>query len=124
MRPRRYSGKGKGDVNRHAGALNALKGGIRMPQQSHAIPLASVDRLHWFDCRVHSVGPGEDGTIWVNLTATNGEFTEVWFIALPAIRQQVLETALAALQSNLRCQVGLTGKAANSEIYRIHAIAQ
>jgi hypothetical protein len=95
-----------------------------MVQQSHPVPLVSVEDLQWFDCSVHSVGPGEDGTIWVNLTATNGEFTEVWFIALPAIRRQVLETALAALQSNLRCQVGLTDKSANSEIYRIHAIAQ
>jgi hypothetical protein len=95
-----------------------------MAQQSHSVPLVSFNDLHWFDCRVHSVGPGEDGTIWVNLTDTNGAFTEVWFIARTAIRPQVLETALAALQSNLHCQVGLTGKAANSQIYRIHAIAQ
>jgi hypothetical protein len=95
-----------------------------MVQQSHSAPLVSFNDLYFFDCRVHSAGPGEDGTIWVNLTATSGEFTEVWFVALPAIRRQVLETALAALQSNLRCQVGLTGKTANSEIYRIHAIAQ
>jgi hypothetical protein len=34
------------------------------------------------------VGPGEDCTIWVNLTDIKGQFTEVWFTALPAIRQQ------------------------------------
>jgi hypothetical protein len=72
-------------------------------------------------CPVQSVGPGEDGTIWVNLTDIRGQFTEVWFTVLPAIRQQALETALAALQSSLDCQVGLTGTDPGSQIYRIHA---
>ena len=88
-------------------------------------PSAMVDfnDLEWFDCRIESAGPGEDGTIWVNMSDTAGTFSQVWFIALAAIRQQVLETALAALQGNLDCHVGVTGTDADSQIYRIHASA-
>src|ERR1700733_16070753 len=70
-------------------------------------PSAMVDfnDLEWFDCRIESAGPGEDGTIWVNMSDTAGTFSQVWFIALAAIRQQVLETALAALQSKPDCHV-------------------
>jgi hypothetical protein len=83
--------------------------------------MVSASNLEWFVCRVQSVGPGEDGTIWVNLTDIKDQFTEVWFTTLPAIRQPALETALAALQSSLNCQVGLTGTDPGSQIYRIHA---
>jgi hypothetical protein len=86
--------------------------------------LVSFGDLRFFDCRVERVGPGERGTIWVNLSDTGDEFTRVWFVALPEIRQQVLETALVAVQSNLLCQVGLTGTTDQSVIVRIHAIAQ
>jgi hypothetical protein len=80
--------------------------------------------VKFFDCRVERVGPGEDGTIWVNLTDKGGKFSKVWFKALPAIRPQVLETALVAVQSNLICQIALTGTSDQSEIHRIHAIAK
>lgn len=80
--------------------------------------------LQWFDCKVDRVGPGEDGTIWVMMSDTGGKFSGVWFRALPAIRQQVLETALFALQGNLVSQVGVTGTRPDSEIYRIHPIAK
>jgi len=86
--------------------------------------LVPVNDLMWFDCTVDGAGPGEDETIWVRLTSTGGEFSKVWFSALPAIRQQVLETALAALQSNLVCGVGLTGTSDDSQIYRIQAFAR
>jgi len=90
-------------------------------QSQHLIPFQD---LQWFDCTVDGAGPGEDGTIWVKLTSTDGKFTQVWFTALPAIRQQVLETTLTALQSKLVCSVGLTGTSDDSQIYRIHALAQ
>jgi hypothetical protein len=95
-----------------------------MRDPSSAYAMVNPRNLEWFDCRIESAGPGEDGTIWVNMTDTGGKFNQVWFIALPAIRQQVLETALTALQSNLHCQVGLTGTDPDSQIYRIHANAQ
>jgi hypothetical protein len=41
------------------------KGPQRKPDR-----LVSFEELQWFDCRVERVGPGEDGTIWVNLTDT------------------------------------------------------
>jgi hypothetical protein len=72
---------------------------------------------------VERVGPGEDGTIWVNLSDTLGEFERVWFIALYDIAPQVLDTALVAIQGNFVCQVALTGTTDQSEIYRIHVIA-
>ena len=92
-----------------------------MPHPSNPSAMVSFNDLQWFDCRIESAGPGEDGTIWVNLTDTGDTFSQVWFIALPAIRQQVLETALVALQSNLDCHVGVTGTDTDSQIYRIHA---
>ena len=92
-----------------------------MGSPSHTSAMVSANNLEWFTCHVQSAGPGEDGTIWVNLTDIKGQFTEVWFTALPAIRPQALETALAALQSNLNCQVGLTGTDPSGQIYRIHA---
>jgi len=91
---------------------------------SHPSAMVSFDDLQWFDCHVEAAGPGEDGTIWVNLTDTGGTFSEVWFTALHAIRQQVLETALSALQSNLDCHIGVPGTDSGSEIYRIHAYAK
>lgn len=92
-----------------------------MAHPSHTSPMVSANNLEWFVCHVQSAGPGEDGTIWVNLTDTKGQFTEVWFTALPVIRQQALETALAALQSSLNCQVGLTRTDPGGQICRIHA---
>jgi hypothetical protein len=82
----------------------------------------SFEKLQWFDCRTDRVGPGEDGTIWVMLTDRGGQFTEQWFTALATIRQQVLQTALVAVQNDLVCQVALTGTDPDSEIYRIHTI--
>ena len=95
-----------------------------MATTSHSPHMVSADHLQWFDCHVNGAGPGEDGTIWVRLTSTGGEFTKVWFTALPAIKRQVLETALVALQSKLLCGVGLTGTSDRSQIYRIQAFAQ
>ena len=86
--------------------------------------MVDPSNLEWYDCRIESADPEEDGTIWVNMTDTGGKFNQVGFPALPVIRQQVLETALAALQSNLHCQVGVTGTGPDSQIYRIHANAQ
>jgi hypothetical protein len=86
--------------------------------------MVGFNNLQWFDCSIESTGPGEDGTIWVNMTDAGGKFSQVWFIALPAIRQQVLETALVAVQGQLRCQVGVTGTGPDSQIYRIHVNAQ
>jgi hypothetical protein len=95
-----------------------------MPERSNQSSTFDFTNLEWFDCSIESAGPGEDGTIWVNMTDTGGKFNQVWFIALPAIRPQVLETALVAVQGKLSCQVGVTGTDAGSQIYRIHANAQ
>ena len=62
--------------------------------------------------------------VLLKMTDTGGAFKQVWFTALPAIRRQVLETALAALQSSLICHVGVAGTDDQSQIYRIHANAQ
>ena len=91
----------------------------------HSRPSRAVNfnEIKFFDCLVNSAGPVEDGEIAVNLTATSGEFTDTWFGAWPSIRRQILETALAALQSDLHCQVGLSGTSPDSQIYRMHANA-
>ena len=94
------------------------KGPQRKPDR-----LVAFEDLQWFDCVVERVGPGEDGTIWVNLTDTAGAFERVWFVALYYITSEVLTTALAAVKGNLTCQVALTGTTDQSEIYRLHVIA-
>ncbi|HKS03684.1 MAG TPA: hypothetical protein VJS86_18565 [Arthrobacter sp.] len=55
----------------------------RRSSPARAEELVSFEELRFFDCRVERAGPGEDGTIWVNLTDTGEEFSQVWFIALP-----------------------------------------
>lgn len=95
-----------------------------MPHASNPNAMVDVSDLQWYDCRIESAGPGEDETVWVQMTDTGSTFKQVWFVALPAIRRQVLKTALAALQSNLLCGVGVTGTDDQSQIYRIHAKAQ
>ena len=94
----------------------------RMVNESRPNTKVSFENLVWFDCRVDRVGPGEDGTIWIALTDRGGKFTEQWFVALPTIRQEVLQTALAAVQNDLVCRVALTGTGDDGEVYRIHAI--
>jgi hypothetical protein len=94
------------------------KGPQRKPDR-----LVAFEDLQWFDCTVERVGPGEDRTIWVNLTDTGGTFERVWFVALSFISQEILATALVAVQTGMLCQVALTGTSDQSEIYRMHAIA-
>jgi len=94
-----------------------------MAHSSHPSHAIDFKEIQFFNCLIVSAGPIEGGAISVNLTATSGEFTEVWFNAWHPIRQQILETALAALQSGLNCQVGLSGARPDSQIYRIHANA-
>ncbi|GIM95490.1 hypothetical protein [Paractinoplanes toevensis] len=79
------------------------------------------EKLKFFDCYVDQVGPIEDGSIAILLSDVQGEFTQVWFGVLENIRQEVLQTALAAVQNNLTCGVALTGTEPDSILYRIHA---
>jgi hypothetical protein len=78
--------------------------------------------LKFFDCHVDRVGPVENGSVAIRLSDVNGEFTEVWFKVLDDISAAALQTALFAVQSNLTCQVALTGTTADNELHRIHAI--
>jgi hypothetical protein len=78
------------------------------------------DLLWFFNCKVDSAGPGEDYVTWVQLTCAD-DFAGEWFTSLPMISQQVLDTALVALQSNLLCTVAVTS--VGGEIYRIQPVA-
>ena len=94
-----------------------------MTVRSPSNAMVSFDQLKFRDCYVNQVGPIENGATIVMLTEVNGEFTEVWFAAYDPIRQQVLETALVAVQNGLVCNVALTDTKADSEIYRIQVTA-
>jgi hypothetical protein len=96
--------------------------GLKGPQRRSG-RLVSSEELQWFECRVERVGPGDDGTIWVNLTDTGAAFERVWFVALYSIALQLLDTALVAVQGGLVCQVALTGTTEESEIHNLHVIA-
>lgn len=86
------------------------------------MPVSFKD-LKFRDCYVNQVGPIENGATIVLLTEIGGEFTEVWFSAYEPISQEVLQTALVAVQGNLVCNVALTDTKADSEIYRIQVTA-
>jgi hypothetical protein len=45
-----------------------------MPDASNTPANVTASDLQWFDCRIESAGPGEDGTIWVKMTDTGGKF--------------------------------------------------
>ena len=48
-----------------------------MPDVSNITASVNASDLQWYDCRIESAGPGEDETIWVNMTDTGGAFKQV-----------------------------------------------
>jgi hypothetical protein len=94
-----------------------------MTVRSSSNAMVNFEDLKFRDCYVNQVGPIENGATIVMLTETSGEFSEVWFSAYDPIAQQVLQTALVAVQNSLVCNVALTDTKADSEIYRIQVTA-
>ncbi len=94
-----------------------------MADRSPSNAMVSFEDLQFRDCYVNQVGPIENGATIVMLTEVGGEFSEVWFSAYHPIRQEVLQTALVAVQTGLVCNVASTGTKPDSEIYRIQVTA-
>ncbi len=80
------------------------------------MPSVSSAGTTWVNCTVTSVGPSNtDG--YVQLTALDGSFTKRWFHLTSAATNSLLATAIAAFTSSGKnVQVGLTGKAAYSDV--------
>jgi len=52
----------------------------------------------WFNCSVNLAGPAEDGTVYIHLRETGGQFDR-WYSATTGMKREMLATALAALTS-------------------------
>ena len=76
--------------------------------------------MPWFnDVEVRRVGPAENGVIYIALRAADGSFNH-WFQAVPAMKKEMLATALAAMSMGKCVTTFLTGTAPYSEIRRLY----
>lgn len=77
---------------------------------------------NWFTCKVTEAGAAEDGRIYIWLQDTNNAFS-CWFSATPNMKDEMLETALAAITINKQVSVNLTGTNPYSVISRLYLVA-
>jgi len=75
----------------------------------------------WFTCNVNMTGPAEDGTIFVHLREVNGAFDN-WYKAAPAVKKELLATALTAISASLRVTAALTTKDAYGTLNRLYVV--
>ena len=78
--------------------------------------------MPWVKCDVKQAGPAENGVIYIALRATNGSFYN-WFIAVPAMQNQMLATALGAMSLANPCWAFLTNTTPYSTVNRLYAAA-
>ena len=75
--------------------------------------------MPWVNCDVTTAGPAENGTIYIGLRAKDNSFNN-WFQAVPAMKKEMLATALAAIGGSKPVTVYVTGTAPYSEIQRLY----
>jgi hypothetical protein len=71
-------------------------------------------------CKVISVGPAEDGKVYIWLKDTNGSFESRYFYAVDAEKAQMLATGLTAITSGLGVSAYLADTAENSQVNRLY----
>ena len=77
--------------------------------------------MPWFTCTVERAGPAENGVIYIGLRATDGSFNR-WFNAVPAMKKEMLATALTAISTDKNVSVFLTDTAQYSTINRLYLL--
>jgi hypothetical protein len=77
--------------------------------------------MPWVTCTVERAGPAENSVIYIALRATNGSFHH-WFQAVPAMKKEMLATALSAISTDKQVSAFLTDTAAYSTINRLYVI--
>lgn len=70
-------------------------------------------------CRVERVGPSEDGNINVWLTDQGGKFSH-WFVAMAAMKREILSTALTAISTGLPVDAAVSSTDEYSQLNRIY----
>jgi hypothetical protein len=76
----------------------------------------------WATCLVTQAGPAEDGTIFIALKDAGGTFN-CWFSAVPAMKKEMLATALSAISTGKSVNAYVTDTVAYSVINRLYLIA-
>jgi hypothetical protein len=78
----------------------------------------------WYTCVVNRAGPAEDGTIFIMLTHQHGNrvFANQWFSASPAVKREMLATALTALTTGWTVTVNLSDSTAYSVCNRLYVV--
>jgi hypothetical protein len=66
-------------------------------------------------------GPAEDGTIYIALRATDGSFNN-WFSAVPAMKKEMLATALSAMSMGKGVTASVTATTPYSVINRLYVV--
>jgi hypothetical protein len=75
--------------------------------------------MPWVNCQVVQTGPAEDGTIYIALRALDGSFIH-WFSAVPAVKKEMLATALSAMSMGRNVVAFLTNTTPYSIINRLY----
>lgn len=65
------------------------------------------DLISYKTCIVHAAGPKANGDILIQLTDTDGQFSEVWYKAYPDVKKEILATALSAIVTNRNVKAGI-----------------
>ncbi len=75
--------------------------------------------MPWVTCEVMRAGPAENGTIFIALKNVDGSFNH-WFQAVPAMKKEMLATALSAISMEKQVIAFLTGTVQYSTINRLY----
>lgn len=77
--------------------------------------------MPWVRCTVERAGPAEDGNIYIALRATDNSFNN-WYSAVPAMRKEMLATALTAISLVKEVDASITDVAPYSMINRLYVV--
>ncbi|MFD0361200.1 hypothetical protein ACFQZZ_07020 [Nocardia sp. GCM10030253] len=77
--------------------------------------------MAWYVCKVGSVGPAEDGDVFIKLDDEGDGWSGLrWFKATGAVRKEMLAVALTALPLGLLVQARLASATEYSLIERLY----
>jgi hypothetical protein len=75
--------------------------------------------MPWVRCTVERAGPADDGTIYIALRATDNSFNN-WYSAGPAVKKEMLATALTAISLQKEVDAFISDVAPYSTINRLY----
>lgn len=66
-----------------------------------------TDFIVYTTCNVHAAGPKANGDIMIQLSDTDGQFSEVWYKAYSDVKVEMLATALSAIVTHRKVKAGI-----------------